>query len=143
MSSFVDFCGLGGVRTRWCSWVHIHICCEGCGVHKPIGSYWRWCTWYVPCIFVLNVQFSLSVQCNQQLQKHHLSLLHTYWHTNFKHMLKYIVLSIYQYFNNLLHTCVLYFSVVSPYTQHTTQLSTNNLINISYFNIDIKLLFKA
>jgi len=33
---------------------------------------------------------------------------------------------------------------VSPYTQHIiAHLSTNNLTNILYFNIDFKLLFKT
>lgn len=47
MNAFIDVCVLGGVRTWWCSWVCIRICCEGCVVHKQMGGCWNWCIWHV------------------------------------------------------------------------------------------------
>jgi hypothetical protein len=54
MSSFVDVCGLGGVRIWWCSRVLIRTYFEGRGVHNLTGGYWKWCILHVLCIFVLN-----------------------------------------------------------------------------------------
>lgn len=31
-NDFIEFCGLGGVRTWWCSWIHVHAYCGGCGL---------------------------------------------------------------------------------------------------------------
>jgi len=63
MSSIVDFCWRGIVRTRWRSWVRNRVGCGEYGMPMPTGGYWSWCTWYVLNIFVLDFdQFDLYMK---------------------------------------------------------------------------------